>query len=64
MPPMTATTTSTPLQLEGVSGKKTAIPKKKRTMGQRMIGKRDPDAAMEGTSKDKSRFEGTFKDRY
>lgn len=63
MPPMNATTTSAPLQLEGVNKMKNA-PKKKKTMGQRMIGRRDPDAAVEGTSKDKSRFEGTSKDRY
>jgi hypothetical protein len=62
MPPMNATTTSAPLQLEGVNKmKKTAS--KKKTMGQRML-RRDPDAAVEGTSKDKSRFEGSSKDRY
>lgn len=39
MPPMTATTTSVPLQLEGVSGSKTPkTPKKKQTMGQRLMG--------------------------
>lgn len=43
MPPMTATTTSAPLQLEGVSGQKTpqTNPKKKKTMGQRMMGSKD-----------------------
>jgi hypothetical protein len=62
MPAMNATTTSAPLQLEGVNKMKSAF-RKKKTMGQRML-RRDPDAAVEGTSKDKSRFEGTSKDRY
>jgi hypothetical protein len=39
---MNATTTSAPLQLEGVDKvKKTAAPKKKQTMGQRMMGAKD-----------------------
>lgn len=62
MPPMNATTTSAPLQLEGVNKtKKTA---KKKTIGQRMMARRDPDAAVEGTSRDKMRGEGTAKDQY
>jgi len=40
MPPMNATTTSAPLQLEGVNKMKSA-PKKKKTMGQRMLGSKD-----------------------
>jgi hypothetical protein len=62
MPPMNATTTSAPLQLEGVN--KMKKPAKKKTMGQRMIGRRDPDASVEGTTRDKMRGEGTAKDRY
>lgn len=62
MPPMNATTTSAPLQLEGVNKMK-KMPKKK-TIGQRMLGRRDPDASVEGMSRDKMRGEGSAKDRY
>ncbi|HEV7522997.1 MAG TPA: hypothetical protein VGP89_17985 [Candidatus Angelobacter sp.] len=41
MPPMNATTTSAPLQLEAVNKLPKSAPKKKKTMGQRLMGTKD-----------------------